>query len=99
VRDILEDFLVKKAKKARRPSMPKIISYQSLLENYQEVKPLLNVRMGLAEASESQMVLVCGGTGCQSSDSKNCAEFQRLIAEHGLQDRVEASIAGCFGFL
>ena len=79
--------------------MPKIISYQSLLENYQEVKPLLNGRLGLADSSESQLVLVCGGTGCQSSDSaKIVSEFQRLIAEHGMQDRVEASIAGCFGF-
>ena len=79
--------------------MPKIISYQSLLESYQENKPLLNGRLGVAEATASKMILVCGGTGCQSSESsKIVSEFQRLIAEHGLQDGVEASIAGCFGF-
>jgi NADH-quinone oxidoreductase subunit F len=79
--------------------MPKIISYQSLLENYQEVKPLLNVRMGLDEETAHKMVLVCGGTGCHASESnKIVTEFERLIAEHGLQDGVEASISGCFGF-
>lgn len=79
--------------------MPKIISYQSLLENYQEVKPLLNTRMGLSEATMHKMALVCGGTGCHASESnKIVAEFERLIAEHGLQDGVEASISGCFGF-
>ncbi len=79
--------------------MPKLISYQSLLENYQEVKPLLNVRMGLDEATMHKMVLVCGGTGCHASESnKIVTEFERLIAEHGLQDGVEASISGCFGF-
>ncbi len=79
--------------------MPKIISYQSLLENYQEVKPLLNDRLGVAEATAHKTVLVCGDTGCQACDSlKIVSEFQRLIAEHGLQGSVEASITGCFGF-
>jgi NADH:ubiquinone oxidoreductase subunit F (NADH-binding)/(2Fe-2S) ferredoxin len=79
--------------------MPKIISYQSLLENYQEVKPLLNVRMGLAEATAHKMILVCGGTGCHASESVQIvSEFEHLIAKHGLQEGVEASISGCFGF-
>jgi NADH:ubiquinone oxidoreductase subunit F (NADH-binding)/(2Fe-2S) ferredoxin len=79
--------------------MPKLISYQSLLETYQEVKPILNIRMGLDDATTHKMVLVCGGTGCHASESnKIVTEFERLIAEHGLQDEVEASISGCFGF-
>jgi NADH:ubiquinone oxidoreductase subunit F (NADH-binding)/(2Fe-2S) ferredoxin/NAD-dependent dihydropyrimidine dehydrogenase PreA subunit len=79
--------------------MPKIISYESLLENYQEVKPVLNQRLGVTQDTAHRMILVCGGTGCQSSESlKIVEEFQKLIAEHGLQDGVEASITGCFGF-
>jgi NADH:ubiquinone oxidoreductase subunit F (NADH-binding)/(2Fe-2S) ferredoxin/Pyruvate/2-oxoacid:ferredoxin oxidoreductase delta subunit len=79
--------------------MPNIISYENLLETYQEVKPLLNERLGIATPTATKMVLVCGDTGCLASDSaKIISEFQRLISEHGLKDTVKASIAGCFGF-
>lgn len=79
--------------------MPKILTNQNLLENYQEVKPILNNRLGVSTDTPQKMILICGGTGCQSSESpKILSEFQRLIAENGLQDNVEASISGCFGF-
>ncbi len=79
--------------------MPKIVSYQNLLENYQDVKPILNERLGVATDTLHKMILVCGGTGCHSSESaKIVTEFERLIAEQGIQDGVEVSIAGCFGF-
>ena len=44
-------------------------------------------------------VLVCGGTGCQASASAQIIEnFQRLLAEKGLQDEVQVVRTGCFGF-
>jgi len=44
-------------------------------------------------------VLVCGGTGCLSSESKEILEkFEALIKEKGLEDKVTANIVGCFGF-
>lgn len=44
-------------------------------------------------------ILLCGGTGCLSSNSMELKEkFERLVAEHNLQDKVSVNIVGCFGF-
>ena len=44
-------------------------------------------------------ILLCGGTGCLSSDSMSIKEkFERLIKENGLEDKVTVNIVGCFGF-
>ena len=44
-------------------------------------------------------IVVCGGTGCLSSNSKDLLErLQTLIKERGLEDKVTANIVGCFGF-
>ncbi len=44
-------------------------------------------------------IVVCGGTGCLSSESKEIlTELQRMIKDHNLEDQVEANIVGCFGF-
>ncbi|MCF0201146.1 MAG: NADH-quinone oxidoreductase subunit NuoF [Bacteroidales bacterium] len=44
-------------------------------------------------------VLCCGGTGCQASASAQIVEnFQRILAEKGLQDEVQVIKTGCFGF-
>ena len=44
-------------------------------------------------------VLLCGGTGCISSNSMDIkAKFERLVEENGLQDKVTVNIVGCFGF-
>ena len=44
-------------------------------------------------------VLVCGGTGCQASASAQIIEnFQRILAEKGLQNEVQVVRTGCFGF-
>ncbi len=44
-------------------------------------------------------IVVCGGTGCLSSDSEGIiAEFERLIKEEGLEDKVTVNVVGCFGF-
>ena len=44
-------------------------------------------------------ILLCGGTGCLSSNSMNIKEkFDELVAANGLQDKVTVNIVGCFGF-
>ena len=44
-------------------------------------------------------IVICGGTGCMSSDSKSILHrLEELIEEKGLQDKVTANIVGCFGF-
>ena len=44
-------------------------------------------------------IVVCGGTGCLSSDSKLIIEeFERLIKEKHLEDKVSVNVVGCFGF-
>ena len=43
-------------------------------------------------------VLICGGTGCTSSGSvKLHEEFDRLLAEKGLDKEVKVIQTGCFG--
>lgn len=44
-------------------------------------------------------ISVCGGTGCRASKSAELKdELVRLVKEYGLEDRVDVSITGCFGF-
>ena len=44
-------------------------------------------------------IVLCGGTGCLSSHSKEIRErFEKLIKEQGLDDKVTVNQVGCFGF-
>lgn len=44
-------------------------------------------------------IVICGGTGCLSSDSADILKkFQNVIKEKGLDDHVTANVVGCFGF-
>ena len=44
-------------------------------------------------------VLVCGGTGCKSSNSLQIIEnFKTLLSKNNLQDEVQVIKTGCFGF-
>ena len=44
-------------------------------------------------------IIVCGGTGCLSSDSAAIIEeFEKQIKERGLEDKVSVNKVGCFGF-
>jgi len=43
-------------------------------------------------------VLVCGGTGCTSSNSnKIITELEEQIARNGIQNEVKVVRTGCFG--
>jgi len=44
-------------------------------------------------------ILLCGGTGCISSNSLEIKEkFEKLVADNNLGDKVSVNIVGCFGF-
>ena len=50
-------------------------------------------------ANGKRSIIVCGGTGCLSSDSAAIIEeIQKQIDERGLQDKVSVNKVGCFGF-
>ena len=44
-------------------------------------------------------IVLCGGTGCLSSNSKQIREkFEQLVEEKGLSDHITVNQVGCFGF-
>ena len=44
-------------------------------------------------------ILLCGGTGCLSSNSMDIkGKFDELVAANNLGDKVSVNIVGCFGF-
>ena len=48
--------------------------------------------------SGKRHVVLCGGTGCLSSNSQEIYEkFKKLVKERGLADRVTVNQVGCFG--
>ncbi|MBQ7968643.1 MAG: NADH-quinone oxidoreductase subunit NuoF [Clostridia bacterium] len=49
--------------------------------------------------SGKRAVVLCGGTGCISSNSLEIkAKFEKLVEERGLSDKVTVNQVGCFGF-
>lgn len=61
----------------------------------------LNSRRITGDSPDSikfRSVMVCGGTGCTSSDSNQIiAKLNQEIAGHGIQEQVEVVRTGCFG--
>lgn len=50
-------------------------------------------------ADGKRAIVLCGGTGCLSSDSTAIMEkFNELIKEKGLEDKFTVNQVGCFGF-
>ena len=77
----------------------RIESFEQLKQKYEEYKSLVEVRADLDYEGDHKFILACGGTGCVSSKSLQLVvNFNNLIKEHGVQDKVRASISGCFGF-
>ena len=68
------------------------------IKTVEELKAICLARQE-EEKKESVSILVCGGTGCQTSDSQKIVEnLQAELAERGLEDMVEVVRTGCFGF-
>ena len=74
-----------------------IKSYEELNQLSIKNTSLLNSKFTGADGKRH--IVLCGGTGCLSSRSKEIKEkFEKLIAKKGLQDKVEVNLVGCFGF-
>ena len=79
--------------------MDRIDSLSTLMEEQNKLKPKLDLRTGNRRNSENKEILICGGTGCISSQSLKLLErLKEEIKEANLDDKVIAHITGCFGF-
>lgn len=83
-----------------------ITSFTQLNNVYESIKDNLDIRKatGLndhinASGNYEREILICGGTGCKSSNSDLIRErLQEEIDKAGLHDKVYISLTGCFGF-
>ena len=54
---------------------------------------------GLEKGTPHMQILCCGGTGCKASESARIVEqFRAALKEHGIADKVDVIVPGCFGF-
>ena len=78
-----------------------MIKYEDLVKIREKHAPILALRhqgMDATNCPYKREVVVCGGTGCMSSDSKEI--FEQLLVEikaAGLEEEVLAYQSGCFG--
>ena len=64
-------------------------SKEELLSLYENVKGLLTLRDNESESTEKYYISVCGGTGCNSSQSPEIVnELKRWAKECGVEDKV-----------
>uniref|UniRef100_A0A831UCF6 NADH-quinone oxidoreductase subunit NuoF n=1 Tax=Geobacter metallireducens TaxID=28232 RepID=A0A831UCF6_GEOME len=79
--------------------MGAIRSFTELKTRHGELAPLLALRLTEETAPRKRDILVCGGTGCQASESGQLVEnLNAVLREHGLDGDIRAQITGCFGF-
>ena len=80
--------------------MNKIKSFEELKKAVNEFKPSLILRENCSKDNlVKRDILVCGGTGCSSSDSLEIIENLKYeIEKAGLSSQVEVQLTGCFGF-
>ena len=79
--------------------MNRIDSLNTLMKEQNRLKPKLDLRTGNKRSSENKEILICGGTGCISSQSLKLLErLKEEIKEANLDGKVIAHITGCFGF-
>ena len=80
--------------------MKKLNSIAELKAAVKEFKPVLDLRENHTDAiPDKRDILVCGGTGCTSSDSLQIIEnLKAEIKKAGLSDHAMVHLTGCFGF-
>ena len=80
--------------------MKKLNSISELKAAVKEFKPVLDLRENHTDAiPDKRDILVCGGTGCTSSDSLQIIEnLKEEIEKAGLSDHAMVHLTGCFGF-
>ena len=80
-------------------ALKKLNSVEELNKLSNDLKGLLDVKKGKATVSGKINISVCGGTGCQASQSEKIREeLIKYAQKYYVDDRVSVSITGCFGF-
>ena len=79
--------------------MDRIENLDCLLNKQKELEHTMDIRKANHDNTEYRELLICGGTGCVSSQSLKLLEnLNQEIRNHGLESSARASITGCFGF-
>lgn len=79
--------------------MDRIENLDCLLSKQKELEHTMDIRKANHDNTEYLELLICGGTGCVSSQSLKLLEnLNQEIRNHGLENSARASITGCFGF-
>ncbi len=80
--------------------MNKISSFNMLQDLSKSLKPSLTLRENhFRDNIVNREILVCGGTGCTSSESLQIIEnLKEELVKMNLQDKVQVHLTGCFGF-
>ena len=77
--------------------MEKIKNYEELSAKCASCAECFGAK--IAGNGGKRAVVLCGGTGCISSNSLEIkAKFEALVEEKGLSDKVTVNQVGCFGF-
>ena len=77
--------------------MEKILNEKQLQERFEKCGECLKKKYNCEKGKRA--IVVCGDTGCLSLNSQAILdEFQKLIKEHKLEDKVTANMVGCLGF-
>ena len=75
-----------------------------MIKNYDELNAKVcsctdALKSKLDGSNGKRAIVLCGGTGCLSSNSAEILEeFKKLVEEKGLSDKVTVNQVGCFGF-
>lgn len=75
------------------------IKNESLKKMLARLNKDMQLKFGITKKEKGKkQILVCGGTGCTSSNSENIIlELKKEIEEKGLQKKVDVIKTGCFG--
>ena len=77
--------------------MEPIRTFEELAKASQECSAQLAAKF--TGENGKRAIVLCGGTGCLSSDSAQITErFREVIKAKGLEDKVSVNQVGCFGF-
>ena len=72
---------------------------QELAFREESNKALQATACGLEKGTPHMQILCCGGTGCKASESARIVDnFRNSLVAHGVADKVEVIVPGCFGF-
>ena len=75
-----------------------------MIKNFEELAQLQAVCTAtmsdkFSGKGEKRAIVLCGGTGCLSSNSAEIKEkIDRILEDKGLTERVSCNLVGCFGF-